>query len=386
MTYFGFLLCLFWLTQSWEMVKFLRHYKLSDKNKNQPPLTTYPKVSIIVTARDEAEKIAQCLKSLLNLAYSDLEIIAVNDRSRDATGEIMQQLAAEDQRIRVLHITELPDAWLGKVHAMHCGAQIANGEFLLFTDGDVIFEAAALEQAVRYATTQELAQLCLIPRFIAGDIWENSMVNFCGMFFLMTARPQSVNSMSSQLYAGIGAFNLVTKSAYQQIGGHQSLRLEIVDDMRLGRLLKQHGFKTHLLLADDLISLKWHVGVKGVIKGIEKNSFAAIDFSVSKLVLFSLIFTLLAFSPYLALLLLEPGLASVGFVLTLLVMHGVYGYCCEKFHPGAWKITWTLPVAAFFTLWALWNSAFVTLRQGGVRWRDTFYALEMLKNQGRRQE
>lgn len=379
MKYLGFLLCLFWLTQAWTVVNFLCHYKLSDKNKNQPLLTAYLKVSVIVAARDEAEKIAQCLKSLLNLAYPDLEIIAVNDRSRDATGQIMDQLASEDQRIRVLHITELPAGWLGKVHAMHSGAQIANGEFLLFTDGDVIFEAAALEQAVRYATQQQLAQLCLIPRFLAGDIWENGMVNFCGMVFLMSARPQAVNSSSSQIYAGVGAFNLVAKSAYQQIGGHQSLRLEIVDDMRLGRLLKQHGFNTHLLLADDLISLKWHVGVQGVIKGIEKNSFAALDFSVLKLVLLTVVFKLLVFSPYLVLL-FWPGVESSGFVLSLLVMHGVYGYCCEYFHAGDWKIAWSLPIAAFFTLWALWNSAFVTLSQGGVKWRDTFYALSMLKN------
>jgi glycosyltransferase involved in cell wall biosynthesis len=378
MQYFGFLLFVFWLTQGWTVVNFLRHYKLSDKNNNQPLLSDYPQVSIIVTARDEAEKIAQCLKSLLNLAYSDFEIIAVNDRSRDATGKIMEQLAADDKRIRVLHITELPDGWLGKVHAMQCGSEIANGKFLLFTDGDVIFETTALEQAVRYSAREQLAQLCLIPRFIAGDIWENGLVNFFGMVFLMSTRPQSVNSMSSQLYAGVGAFNLVSKQAYQQVGGHQSLRMEIVDDMRLGRLLKQQGFKTHLLLADDLISLKWHVGVKGVIKGIEKNSFAAIDFSLLKLTLVTVVFKLLVFFPYLAFL-LEPSLANSGFAMTVLLMHGVFAYCCEQSHPGDWKITWTLPIAAFFTLLALWNSAVVTLWQGGVKWRDTFYPLKMLK-------
>ena len=380
MTYFGFLLCLFWLTQAWTMVTFLRHYKLTDKCKNLPALTRYPKLSIIVTARDEAEKIAQCLTSLVNLSYPDLEIIAVNDRSRDATGQIMDKLAAENPRIRVLHIETLPEGWLGKVHAMHTAGQIATGEFLLFTDGDVIYETHALEQAMRYVTAQQLSHLCLIPHFLSGTLWENALVNFFGMTFIMSLRPQAINSNNSKFYAGVGAFNLVSKNAYQQLGGHQSLRLEIIDDMRLGRLIKQHGFASHLLLADNLLSLKWHSTVKGVIKGIEKNAFAALDYSIAKLLLLTVVFKLLVFSPYLALFFLQ-GFDCLGFVLALLVMHGVYGYCCEKLHAGGWKITWTLPIAAMLTLLAMWNSAVVTLWQGGVKWRDTFYALEMLKTQ-----
>jgi glycosyltransferase involved in cell wall biosynthesis len=380
MKYFGFFLLFFWLMQAWTMVSFLRHYKLTDKCKKLPALENYPKLSIIVTARDEAEKIGQCLTSLLNLNYPELEIIAVNDRSRDATGQMMDKLAAEDNRLRVLHIETLPNGWLGKVHAMHCAGQTASGDFLLFTDGDVIYEADALEKAMRYVTAQQLSHLCLIPHFISGGLWENALVNFFGMTFIMSLRPQSVNTKHSKFYAGVGAFNLISKKVYQQLGGHELLRLEIVDDMRLGRLIKQHGFASHLLLADDLLSLKWHSTVKGVIKGIEKNAFAALDYSVWKLLLLTVIFKFMVFSPYLAVIFLQD-FDCLGFALTLLVMHGVYGYCCEKLHAGGWKITWTLPIAAMLTLLAMWNSAVVTLWQGGVKWRDTFYALEMLKTQ-----
>jgi glycosyltransferase involved in cell wall biosynthesis len=234
--------------QAWTMVNFLRHYKLTDKCKNLPALTSYPKISIIVTARDEAEKIAQCLTSLVNPSYPDLEIIAVNDRSRDATGQIMNNLAAENTRIRVLYIETLPEGWLGKVHAMHTAGQIATGEFLLFTDDDVIYQAQALEQAMRYVTAQQLSHLCLIPHFISGTLWENALVNFFGMTFIMSLCPQAINSNNSKFYAGVGAFNLVSKNVYQQLGGHESLRL--------GRLIKQHGFASHLLLADDTYNFK----------------------------------------------------------------------------------------------------------------------------------
>jgi glycosyltransferase involved in cell wall biosynthesis len=292
----------------------------------------------------------------------------------------MDQLAAMYSKLRILHITELPENWLGKVHAMHSGAELASGEFLLFTDGDVIYQPDALEQALRYTVQQSINHLCLVPRFISGDLLENALVNFFGMVFLMTTRPQSVNSSSSQLYAGVGAFNLVAKTAYQQVGGYQALRLEIVDDMRLGQLLKQQGFKTHLLLADDLLSLKWYSGVKAVIKGLEKNCFAALDFSWVKLLLFTVVFKLLVFYPYLLLFWLWPSVDCIGFALTLLVMHGAYAYSCNKFHPGDWKITWALPIAAFFTLIAVWNSALMTFWQGGVKWRDTFYPLALLKS------
>ena len=134
-----------------------------------PQPATWPLVSMIIPARDEGEKIDAALRSVLAVDYPNLEIIAVDDRSRDETGRVMDRLAAEDPRLRVIHIETLPDGWLGKNHAMHVAAQAARGEFLLFTDGDVMFAPDALRRAVAYAEHTRIDHLCLSPNLVPGS-------------------------------------------------------------------------------------------------------------------------------------------------------------------------------------------------------------------------
>lgn len=124
---------------------------LSDISSNFP--SPAPKVSVIVAARNEARNIREALTSLLRLDYPDYELIVVNDRSEDATGAIVDELAVNNPRLQAVHVTELPPDWLGKNHALWMGSRIATGELLLFTDADIVMEPTILSRAVTFLST-----------------------------------------------------------------------------------------------------------------------------------------------------------------------------------------------------------------------------------------
>ena len=145
-----------------------------------------PKISVIVPARNEEAQIRNGLCTLLQSTGVDLEIIAVEDRSTDSTGRIMDEIAATNSRLKVIHITELPEGWLGKNHAMHVASEQATGELLLFTDGDIIYEPPAIEIAVRHFVRKKLQHLCLLPRMLPGSIRGNR--HRCCSFFRTKCR------------------------------------------------------------------------------------------------------------------------------------------------------------------------------------------------------
>src|SRR5262249_25363516 len=158
------------------------------------------------------------MRSLLALDYPNLEIIGVDDRSRDRTGEVLDRLARDDERLTVVHIDELPAGWLGKCHALHVGASRARGEYLLFTDRDVIFARQALRPAVAYVADRRLDHLCLNPTLIAGGFWERALVACFGMLFFAAFRPWLIPTRFRGAYCGIGAFNLVRSDVYRAVG------------------------------------------------------------------------------------------------------------------------------------------------------------------------
>lgn len=215
--YFSFL----WFVSTFKIIRFFKNYQLSKESESFSPLKSYPLVSVIVPARNEEGKIEICLQSLLKTDYSNIEIIAVNDRSEDRTGAIMDRLADGNKRLRVIHIKELPEKWLGKNHAMYKASQTAKGDFLLFTDGDIIFEKETLRLAIQYITHNNLDHICLFPQTIPGSYWENALTVFFGLLFILGTKPWAIPGGSKRAYAGIGAFNLVGKSAYDKIGGAQ---------------------------------------------------------------------------------------------------------------------------------------------------------------------
>jgi glycosyltransferase involved in cell wall biosynthesis len=345
------------------------------------PPAEWPLLSVIVPARDEGEKIEAAMRSLLALDYPNLEIIAVDDRSRDATGAILDRIADEDHRLKITHLTELPAGWLGKCHALHTGAQQARGKILLFTDGDVVFSPQALRLAVTYLLRKPLGHLCLNPQLIPGGYWENALVACFGLLFFAAFKPWLIPTRWPRAYCGIGAFNLVRREAYWAVGGHERIRLDVLDDVNLGKILKQSGCRQEMLLGGDLIKVRWQNSFWGVIKGLEKNSFAAVHYSVAELIGVTILFLIVFFGPYAG---AATGLALgendrvEPYLLTVILLHASYATIGIRVSGGA-LIVPALPATFAMFIFLMWRSAWITLRQGGVTWRDTFYSLADLR-------
>lgn len=233
-----------------------------------PGPAQWPAVSVIVAARDESRSIEEALHSMADMDYPNFEVIAVNDRSADGTDAIMERVAAEGSRIHVIHIRELPQGWLGKCHALHQGARRATGELLLFTDGDVRFKPDALRLAVRHLMANRLDHLVLCPGLTSKSYREDAIKSFFVMILIMAARAWAAAKPSRYVYVGAGAFNLVRRSAYEDIGGHEALRMEVVDDILIGKFIKQKGYRQDILVAQNYLELTWQEGVRGFVSGL----------------------------------------------------------------------------------------------------------------------
>lgn len=344
-----------------------------------------PGISVIVPARDEGAAIEAALRTLLALDYPRLEIIAIDDRSRDATGSIMDRIAADDSRCRVVHVTELPANGLGKNHANQLGADRATGDYLLFTDGDVMFAPDVLRRAIAHVQRDQLDHLTVIPDTLAVTFGEQMVMNYFIVQFAAATRMWLARfKWAKRAFVGIGAFNLVSRAAYQAIGGHQSLRMEVADDMMLGKLLKDAEFRSDVLGGTSLLRVKWQTGLTGVVKGLEKNAFAGARYSVSLVLVATLIHLALAYLPTTLLVLhymhvwpLSAAQLSLTVAAWLVI---TASHVCVALRSGYNAFAGLVyPVAAIVFSYILLASTVVTLRAGGVRWRDTFYPLAELR-------
>jgi cellulose synthase/poly-beta-1,6-N-acetylglucosamine synthase-like glycosyltransferase len=278
----GLLLALIWLSRLLDAAFGMRKVAdISLPEWDPKPNGPKPRVSIIVPARNEELHIEQSLLQLLQLDYPNYEVIAVNDRSIDLTGEIMDRVATlpeAHRRLRVVHIPELPEKWLGKVHAMWTGARQATGEWLLFTDADVLFKPESLNRAVAYAQLEHADHLVLFPRMVMHSAGERMMVAFFQTLFVFGHRPWKVSDPKTKDHIGVGAFNLVRRGVYEAIGTFEALRFEVLDDMKLGKLVKTGGYAQRNVYGLDLISLRWTKGAMGMVDNLTKNSFAIMSF------------------------------------------------------------------------------------------------------------
>ncbi len=337
------------------------------------PITAV-RCSVIVAARDEEARLEATVRHLLAQRHIALEVIVVDDRSTDATGDIVRRLASEDARVRATHVEHLPDGWLGKSHACHVGERVAMGDWLLFTDGDCWLKPDVIARALRVAGRDAVDHITLTPGVAAETLGAQAWhLAFLGS---LASWMSGVNRDRPGAHLGIGAFNLVRRSAYRACGGYEALRLTIVDDIKLGLLLHRAGKRTRAFLGGADVECHWGTTVPRMIRIMEKNYFAAVDFRVAPVVAGAIVFTLISGTCILGLWTrtaagIAAGLAPWSLALPAAVFARRLGWS-----PASAAITPLLYPVLFF---AVVNSAVVTLWQGGVRWRDTFYALDTLR-------
>lgn len=341
------------------------------------PKEAAPRVSIIVAGRDEEEHAEASLATLLALDYPNYEVIAVNDRSHDHTGEIMDRLAASDSRLRVLHLRELPAGWLGKTHALWRAAQTAQGEWLLFTDADVSFRPDVVRRALAYAEDARADHLVVIPTPLLHSVGERMLVAFFHSLFFFGHRPWKVADPKARDHMGMGAFNLVRRSAYQGMGTHQALPMDVLDDVKLGKLIKERGFAQRNVIGRGLITLRWGHGAMGIVRNLTKNMFALMLYRWPRTLGAAFLLLVLNLGPF-AGVLLAPGWSRIGYGLAVAAIAVLYSGIAP--HLGISRLYFLLhPVAGMLFTYTLLRSAFHVVRNGGVVWRGTRYSLEELK-------
>lgn len=341
------------------------------------PAADCTSVSILFAARNEEEKLPQALATLLALDYPRYEMVAVNDRSSDATGRILEGAATRDARLRVLHVEELPQGWLGKPHGLQRAYESSSGDWLLFTDADVRFAPDVLRRSLALAQAKRWDHLVLIGLLDLSGFWEKVATVYFAMGFLFGVEPWQVSNPRSKRYMGVGYFQLLRRSCCEAIGGHRRLAMEVVDDMKLGKLVKLGGFRSGVARAEDHVRLRWNNGLREIVRNVEKNFFAVSDYSVWRVLRDVLGILLISVLPFVALP-LTGGVAQLCAAISAgvaLVVHGVAAYN-YRVH---WMYCVTHPIGALIFCYMLLRSTVITLRQGGIVWRGTFYPLSELR-------
>jgi cellulose synthase/poly-beta-1,6-N-acetylglucosamine synthase-like glycosyltransferase len=340
-----------------------------------------PALSVILAARDEERSVVESLPSMVAQDYSGMiEVLAVNDRSTDRTGEILEELATKHpDRLRVLDVESLPDGWLGKTHALYAGAAQARGEWLLFTDADVIFTPSCTDKAVRYATTNGLDHLTLPPEIVCRSVLLRSFVAAFTLVFEMTQRPWRVGDPQAQEHVGVGAFNLIRKDAYEWSGTHRAIRMRPDDDMKLAKLLKRHGFRQGVACGVGLISVEWHQTLPDAVRGLSKSMFSGLDYRIGATVAGVLMLLLTSVLPVFGL--FSRKTTGTLCRLNILSTFLVYAYRARLFGDDTpWWYAVLHPLGICVFIYAMLRSASTTLAGGGIEWRGTRYPLKDLKD------
>lgn len=344
------------------------------------PQETQPLISVIVPARDEAQAIEQTLRSLLAQQGISIEILAVDDRSTDGTGPIMDRVAAEaraqGRNISVIHITELPAGWMGKTHAMALAARQACAPWLLFTDGDIFFREDCLCRALTYAN-KEADHLVLFPTLIVKSFGERMMLSAIQVLSFITWRPWKVADRQSRESIGVGAFNLIRSDVYRSIGGFETQRMEVLEDLRLGYVIKQQGFRQRVVFGRDLIRVHWAEGALGIVRNLTKNIFAVFRFKPLALLGACVGLVLFCLTPIVGL--FGSWMTWGASLLALGSAVEMYRYLERKTTGIPVAYVLVFPIAACLILYGLLRSMAVTLTRGGVTWRGTFYPLPELR-------
>ncbi|HYC49772.1 MAG TPA: glycosyltransferase family 2 protein [Gemmatimonadaceae bacterium] len=345
--------------------------------RDVPPASDGLATAVIVAARDEERHIRASVSSLLSQTYPALEVIVVNDRSTDATGTILDDLAREEPRLRVVHVDALPDGWLGKNHAMQLGARAAGAELLIFADGDVVMAPDAIARASRLMTTLRIDHLAVAPD-MRLPTWPLALVvNYFMMWFLLYLKPWRAQDPKSTAFIGIGAFNMVRASAFHAVDGFARIALRPDDDIMLGKLLKRHGHRQLLATADGTVAVEWYQTLGELARGFRKNAFAGMHYSLLLTIGAVAGNVVLCIWPFIAAWITSG--AERWLYLTAVVAQ-IVAYAGGAFvgRTRPW-LAILYPVAAVLFVSILTAAVFRTLRRRGIEWRGTFYALDRLR-------
>lgn len=353
-----------------------------------------PSLSVLVAAKDEASNIEGCLNSLLSQDHPEMEVIAINDRSDDATGDIIDRMAGVDARLSACHVRELPDGWFGKNNAMHEGFTKSTGQWLCFTDADCVQESPrSLTTALRYAMEKEADFLSVLPAHQANTFWERVVQPACSGILLLWFNPLTVNNPKRAAAYANGAFMLMRRSCYESIGGHEAVRNEINEDIHLARKAKHSGQRLMVISSREMYSVRMYDTLREIWSGWTRI-FSGCFASVKRLLVAVVVLMIFTFLPWLTLV-TSWGLPSTIFetssawsflqwtslatcVIQLAVMFIFYALSRIHFLYGL-----LYPIGALLGFGFLCNAIICVMGRGVITWRGTTYRDGVIESVGK---
>ena len=356
---------LVWVVQ---LVLLLRTMAVLPRLSALPPgaLQKWPLVSVVVPARDDGATVKDALRARMNEGYPALEVVFVDDRSTDDTGAQVRELAATEPRLTVTRVDTLPQGWLGKVHALQQGLQVARGEWILFSDADVHLAPGTLQKVIAWAETENVDHVCALPSVQPGDLLTSLSLASFFRLVVLGGRMASASDEKSKAFAGIGAFNLFRRSALERTPGLEWLKMEIGDDAALGLMLKRHGARQRVVIAQEAISLQFYPSYPAMARALEKNGaqlpLVPMIFGLSLLVALEGGWLAGLATSWWPLALGVGGLAAVTGMISARWLRNSVG-------PALFPVVGTVLIAA-----VMLRSGFLAWRRGGVVWRGTFYS------------
>jgi hypothetical protein len=343
-------------------------------------VSSWPTLTLVIPACDEAATIAPALRSKLDDGYPALEVVVVDDRSTDGTGDVVSALAAEDARLKLVRVDELPAGWLGKVHALQRGLEASTGEWVLFSDADVRFAPGTMRRAMAFALRERRDLVAVAPSMDRTSWLLDTALAVFMRVLVQLAPPQMVADDDNIAALGSGSFNLVRRAAWDRTPGFPWMRMEAADDVMLGTMMKLCGLRIDVLGGKRAASVLFYPDLGSMFRGIEKN--LAFDTPV-QLLGFMGVLAVCACNEYASLAALALGLATSAWWLTALGAIGATAMtACTAaamwVDDGRFGAALGWPIGYALLLYGLFRAALISYRRGGVQWRGTFYSTKEL--------
>jgi hypothetical protein len=343
-----------------------------------PGPSRWPKVSVLVPARNEIDALEATARALMAEDYPELEILLVDDRSEDGTGALVDKLAQEDPRVRGLHLGKLPGGWLGKTRALHVAASQASGEWLLLTEADVRLATGALRQAMRWALNEGRDHVTLLPDVHGGGFAADAAGAASLRAQLVGLRLWAVADQGSDAFAGHGAFNLVRRELLEESDGLEGLSLDAADDLALGRLVKEAGGSSAFGFGSGLVASEGHVSLRTQGLALERRLYPLMACSFPRLLLAGSALVFFELAPWIAVAVAGvPVLQLLGF----LALAGQIGLSLglalrarRPLLPAAMT-----PAGTALLAWLALKAGLLGSLLKGVRWKDRFYTADVLR-------
>ncbi len=334
------------------------------------------RVSIIFAYRNEKDSVLNACRSMLAQDHGFLEVIAVDDRSTDGGGDVLEGLSG-DPRLKRVTVRDLPPGWLGKNHALQRGADHASGDWLLFTDADVIFEKDTVSRALKTAELHRADHLALLPHVVLNSPIEHLFYRAFGTLFAVRFQPWASRFKRIRGFAGVGAFNMIRRGAYTAVGEHRAFAMDIADDVMLAKRVKDSGLKLMLASGEDAVSVRWFVGFKGMMNSIHKNAFRGMDYRLDLAMLGSAALILCAVIPAAGALFGSSHVrtaSAVSFAAMVLLQFGWSPNVLKNILYGV-----SMPAGILIVAAAVLRSSWCAVRDQAVVWRGTAYPLKLLR-------